>query len=372
MSCDSPEELRTILGFSESLDPRSPSASMSVLTGKDVFSEVAGNSGSPRKIHQPVEDGYVEDLDGIEILLSHILRNKSPEEFSSMIFADPHFNPPKTKIEMTELLFEGFQIQEMNWTPSSFLSLISTGRITGLIFDIGHSSSTAVPLYESFVNEFGIRRSKLGGCHVDKMLRKLLSKHKNLKYVKSGDQETLNVVKQNFVKVADFTSLPPSLRSSFEGFQGWNEMKGKQTDRVCELPDGVKIMESDSVFTESSEILFHPSLLNLECGSIASLVFKTVKASPMDLTKPLLNNILVTGGTGNMKNLNVRLSEEIKNLVPPAIARDVKVTVMENPQFSAWQGGQVLSQLREGFEENWLQKEDYFELGAANLLDKKI
>ena len=68
---------------------------------------------------------------------------------------------------MTEIMFETFEVPAYYLSIQAVLSLYSSGRTTGLVFDAGDGVTHLVPVFEAFSLKHAIRRIDLAGLESD-------------------------------------------------------------------------------------------------------------------------------------------------------------------------------------------------------------
>ena len=326
-------------------------------TGQLAIDSCAKSNGKVR-LRAPIEEGYIDNFDLFERVIDDIYQSElslDPEEHP-VVMAEPHFNPPKVRSKTLEMFFEHLKVPEMNLTPQGVLSLIGTGRITGLVVDCGHAASTTIPIFESYVVPHSINRIKLGGTHVDSALAKLLSLNGIAKLTKTRDRETLRQLKESSLVCRSSAEDPnPAIPNT-----------------PFKLPDGATIVTLGSEVWKAPEVLFQPQLLSLESRGISVTVFDSVKSSPIDLTKPFLSNIVICGGTSQLKGFERRLTSDVKNIVAAKVARDVRIASVPEPSHSAWVGGKVFAGLKDGFQERWISRTEFFEHGPDRFLNSNV
>ena len=60
--------------------------------------------------------------------------------------------------------------------------------------------------------------------------------------------------------------------------------------------------------------MFNPALIESESLGLAEMVYKSITDCPLDIQKPLVSNIWLSGGTSMTPGLSSRLEMELKNL----------------------------------------------------------
>ena len=84
-------------------------------------------------------------------------------------------------------------------------------------------------------------------------------------------------------------------------------------DKEYKLPNGETIIIGRERF-EAPEILMNPGLLEDESDDMATIIYNSIVGCPMDIQKPLAQNIWLSGGTTMIPGVSSRLENEIKEL----------------------------------------------------------
>ena len=138
-------------------------------------------------------------------------------------------------------------------------------------------------------------------------------------------------------------------------------MNSSHFDRSYELPDGQVISVGDSKF-KAPEILFNPSLANLDQNGIAGLCYDSMMTCDVDIRKELYENMVIMGGSTMFPGFQERLQKEVAALAPSAIA--VRVIAPPERKYSAWIGGSILAGLST-FQKMWISRPEYEESGPS-------
>ena len=143
-----------------------------------------------------------------ENLAPHLLR-VAPEEHPVLLTEAP-LTPKAHRERFTQIMFETFNVPSFFLANSSVLSLYSTGRVTGMVLDVGHSTSYATPVVDGFLLPYyAILRTELAGAHLTACLLKLLIE-KGYSFSSEGELEILEVVKDQGLFLELFCVGPPS------------------------------------------------------------------------------------------------------------------------------------------------------------------
>ena len=113
----------------------------------------------------------------MEKVWHHTLFNElavSPEDHAVLMTEAP-LNPRENKERLTQIMFETFNIPQLQIIISGVCALLANGRTTGVVLDSGDGVSHTVPIYEGFAIPHAIQRIYLGGADLTTYLKQLLS-----------------------------------------------------------------------------------------------------------------------------------------------------------------------------------------------------
>ena len=258
------------------------------------------------------------------------LRVKSTEDYSIVLTEAP-LNPKSHREKMAEIMFEAFQVPALYITNPALLSLYTSGRTEGLVFDCGEDVSCAVPATQLSIDSFkcfedAIERQNVAGRDIaDYLLTKLASKRE------AGliDYYTAREIKERCCYVAS------------------NSKKENQSykNKTHQLPDGT-VVELGRECYMCPEALFNPHLspLNLTYGihKMVERAIATCTGQDEALRKILYGNVVLAGACTMLPGFAERMAAELTALAP-----DIAVKVIAPPErrSSSWMGGSILSSL---------------------------
>ena len=136
------------------------------------------------------------------------------------------------------------------------------------------------------------------------------------------------------------------------------------------LPNGETIICGRERF-EAPEILFNPTLLEMEDDDMATMVYNSITSCPLELQKPLVSNIYLSGGTTMIPGMSSRLEKELKNLYvtkkgkgDASILNRVKIQVHDPPRRknAVFMGASFLANFAE--DSSFISKQEYEEAGS--------
>jgi actin beta/gamma 1 len=85
------------------------------------------------------------------------------------------------------------------------------------------------------------------------------------------------------------------------------------------------------------------------------------------LRKPLLENVVLAGGSSMFPGLQERLEKELNAIAPEGLKAGVKAS--KNRRYAAWIGGSIMSSLST-FKNMWLSNKEYQESGPSIIATK--
>jgi actin-related protein len=153
---------------------------------------------STLNLRYPIEYGCVVDWDEFEELYQYILFNalEIEEDVSgtSLIFTEPVFTPKANRNKLAELVFENFGFHQMMSIPQAFSTMVAEGNTTGLVIDLGESSTSVVPIFDSKILNTSISRLDIGGRTLNSFLIRMLKN--KLAFLTSYEKEIARFIKE--------------------------------------------------------------------------------------------------------------------------------------------------------------------------------
>ncbi len=323
---------------------------MPLMAGKSEYiGDEAMNKKGILRLEFPVENGNIKNWDSMLSLWSHLFMNElrmSPEEFP-VLMTDPDRDPKVNKEKIAQIMFEKMKTPALFLVNPGILSLYANAVITGTAVDCGDCLTLCVPGDQGMADTKGMKKKYFGGRQLTQYLTQLLNEKENL-FQTTGEQYNVKTIKET----SCFVALDPATADkSVEALE-------------YTLPDGTKISLTEERF-KCPECLFNPQAVvgKVEEG-LHTFVMDSIKKCDESLHGPLLENVVLAGGSTLFPGLPERLEKELNAIAPAGLKAVVKAP--KNRMYSAWIGGSVISSLST-FKHMWLSRAEYQEHGAKIL-----
>merc|ERR1719420_1392566 len=93
----------------------------------------------------------------------------NPSEHPALL-TEPPYNPKPNRERMVEIMFETFQVPELNISIQGVLSLLGQGRTTGLVLDSGEGVTNTIPIFDGFGLPMAINRLDMAGRELNTLM----------------------------------------------------------------------------------------------------------------------------------------------------------------------------------------------------------
>ncbi|CAK4072371.1 unnamed protein product [Aphanomyces euteiches] len=341
--------LRSRMGFAGEDDARyigSPASSDADMNG---IKTADGAIASWTRLEEMLDAGY--DRLGVASSSHHpILWSES--SLQSIPVDD---EPTKSDREaIAEIFFEKYNVPAYFVSKSAVLTCFANGRSTGLVMELGHGSTAAVPVHEGYVlASHAVRQTTMGGHSLDAFLHQRVVDKLQTTNV-SVSWPTIRDMKETVCRASETL---------------FDEKANSQIPQMpYELPDGTQVSLGVERFSVAEHYFHYDAKASETSVFLPSMVLDAASRGDADSKKEFLHNIVLTGGSSCFENLQTRLERELTTLAPSAKIKVVAAPPSER-KLGAFLGGSILASLG-SFHEMWISKTEYNEYGAS-LVQKK-
>ncbi len=139
---------------------------------------------------------------------------------------------------------------------------------------------------------------------------------------------------------------------------------GKLEEKSYKMPDGKILKLGDELF-KCPENMFSILAWPFKADRFPRVAYESMRACDVDIRNHVIGNIVLAGGCTMFKGMKERFEKEMKALFSS------KLAVIAPPEraVSAWIGGSILTSLST-FDEMWISKDDYEEVGPTIVHNK--
>ena len=125
----------------------------------------------------PIEHGIVTNWDDMERVWHHTFFNelRTAADEHPVLLTEAPLNPKQNREKMTQIMFDTFNVPAFYVAIQAVLSLYSSGRTTGMVFDSGDGVTHVVPIYEGYALPHAIQRIDIAGRDITNHLVRLLT-----------------------------------------------------------------------------------------------------------------------------------------------------------------------------------------------------
>jgi actin len=308
-----------------------------------VGNEVASSIGL-YKIHHPIKIGRIDDWGFFEKILDYVFYMLRIEPSSvNVLYAYHPLLSTEEKRRLFELFFDKYQVMGFYPILDSLLTMYSGGFQTGLVIEMGASSTRIVPIYQGYILSHAIEVIQIGGTILDSFM---------FDQLQNAGFSTDSSVRREIGRVLKERSCFVSL--------DYNEDISHVKKKEYRLPDGDMIELGVERF-KVPELLFKPGLFNLEEKALHTAILDVISKCDVDTRSELLENIFLSGGSSVIPQLEIRLQNELEiGLEQRGFSmRTPRIIAPKQRFFSCWIGGSILSNLP-GFQNSWVKRPQYY------------
>ena len=298
----------------------------------------------------PIQKTKIIEWDDFELYLDNLFTNElkiKPEEYG-IFMTEPPLTLKSSRERLTEILFEKFNTPFIFITNGAVLSSYGAFKYSGFVLDCGYDSSTIVPISNGYPYSSCIQTIDVGGKDVSEFLIKLLVKKG---YDEKKIKKYIKEIKENCCYIEN------------------DNNKNNRKIKKFNLPDGTEI-ELDKERILSTEVLFHPEMINKTVGGVANTFCSSVSAID-HLTKKKFegNNLIIAGGSTLLDGFSDRLKVEIGRYYGGKYKDRMDIINIKERNNLQWIGASTYS-LMQIFKGLCTSKDEYNSFGAAAVHNK--
>jgi len=320
------------------------------------------------EISYPVDNGIVQDWKGMVSLWDYTFKDRlkiDPKEHK-ILLTEPPLNPKDNQKKMLQTMLETYQFEAAKVSIQAMLVLYAQGLLTGVVVDSGDGVTHIVPVWEGICPPNLIKRLNVAGRHMTRYLIKLLQV-RGYAFNRSADFETVRQIKEQFCYVGHDLEVESRLA-----------LETTVLMQSYTLPDG-RVIKLGRERYEAAEVLFKPSLIDVEGDGMADMLFNMIQDADIDLRPAFYKHIVLSGGSTMYPGLPSRLEKEMKRLYLEKVLKNDKKKLskfklrIEDPprrKHMVFLGGSVLADIMKDRPEFWISKKEWEEHGA-NIIAKK-
>jgi len=319
-------------------------------------------------ISYPVENGIVQDWKGMVNLWDYTFHQRlkiDPTEHK-ILLTKPPMNPKENQKKMLQNMFETYHFEAAKVSIQAMLVLYAQGLLTGVVVDSGDGVTHIVPVWEGICPPTLIKRLNVAGRHMTRYLIKLLQV-RGYAFNRSADFETVRQIKEQFCYVGHDLEVESRLA-----------LETTVLMQSYTLPDG-RVIKLGRERYEAAEVLFKPSLIDVEGDGVHEMLFNMIQDADIDLRPAFYKHIVLSGGSTMYPGLPSRLEKEMRRLYLEKVLKNDKKKLskfklrIEDPprrKHMVFLGGSVLADIMKDRPEFWISKAEWAEHGA-NIIAKK-
>lgn len=297
-------------------------------------------------------DGFFIDIKNFEDFFDDFISDKELNQTlnqGSILFSEPIIHEKNQRMNLTQFLFEKYEIGGLFFCNNSVLSSFSYGKSSCLVFDSGHSQSNVVPVHDGMIIKNAINFFNLCGKNVDELIINEMIRKQSDEWDKWNILEKIQILSD----IKDRIFTPDE-----------NDMNKKYI-----LPDK-KSIEINDEFNSLIKKEIESKLFNDEIN-LKTIILKSISSVLIDIKKELINNIFICGGNSLIFNnyFNDLKDSLVKQLVSGTVVKLTTHPSKIERSLASFLGASIISSLNI-YKETIVKKEEYEEHGA-NIIERK-
>lgn len=367
-----------------------------LLFANDLF-----NYTPNKEIFTPVIEGVIHDWDPTVTMWKKYIDEigLEPQE-QPLVLVEQPWNPRGNKCKAMEMVFEDMSVPVFSLVKSPLCAAFQSARTSVIVIDVGASGASVTPIIDGAIIHKALMRSRLGGDFLAaEILHYLESKNipvvpqYQVKYKEAnlGPGEPSNVHLEpkgtesyhnlQISRLIDqfngcVTQVSPTAIPTQQVSNPASAAGVRGGVRAFEFPTGYNVLFGAERFN-MAEPLFKPSTSSLSLPEnslgISEMLYQSlnkVDASPEIMTN-LLSNIVVCGGTTLLTGFCRRIENDLLTMLPNYQCKfHIEPTPRDRVSL-VWTGASILGSIGT-YDDMWVSKEEYAEVGADQLVEKRF
>lgn len=303
------------------------------------------------KILPILENGIVTNWDDFEQLIKNayeILGCESDE--NPVLITESPASLKSHREKCAQIMFETFDIPSLYISSQASLSVLATGRDTGIVLGIGEGTSYAVPVYDCILCKNALKTSPISGLQITDYFNRSIGIEAGRDFTNYLEKKDIYNLKNKFCFVANDYNEVLENAPEFCPF-----------DKLPTVRD-IEVRIGQERF-KAPELLFQPELNGIHGDSITNVLFDSIMSANIDLRKDLFSNIILSGGTTMLDGFTARIQKELAQL-----ETKMKIEFIKSSEHNLlpWKGGSILAS-RPLFQQMLMSHDDYNEDGILTI-----
>lgn len=296
------------------------------------------------------------------------------------LLTEPPLNTPENREYTAEIMFESFNVPGLYIAVQAVLALAASWAsrpleertLTGMVIDSGDGVTHVIPVAEGYVIGSCIKHIPIAGRDITYFIQSLL-REREVGIPPEQSLETAKAIKERYCYIS------PDIVKEFDKYDsGPNKWirKYESINSITKQPFSVDVGYERFL---GPEIFFHPEFCNPDFTTpLSEIVDSVIQTCPIDVRRPLYNNIVLSGGSTMFRDFGRRLKRDIKQSVDARLKQseelsggritpkpiDVQVISHHLQRYAVWFGGSLWASTPE-FYEVCHTKKDYEEYGPS-------
>ncbi|XP_024946714.1 actin-related protein 3 isoform X2 [Cephus cinctus] len=312
-------------------------------------------------VKYPVRHGLVEDWDLMERFLQQCIfkyLRVNPEDHYFLL-TEPPLNTPENREYIAEIMFESFNVPGLYIAVQAVLAMaaswitkhVDDRPLTGIVIDSGDGVTHVIPMADGYVIGSCIKHIPIAGRDITYFIQSLL-REREIGIPPEQSLETAKAIKEKYCYIC------PNIAKEFAKYDSDPSKYIKKYEGINSITKQPFTVDVGYERFLGPEIFFHPEFSNPDFTTpLSQIVDDVIQNCPIDVRRPLYNNIVLSGGSTMFKDFGKRLQRDIKKTVDARLKLseklsgghitpkpiDVQVVSHYKQRSAVWVGGALLA-----------------------------